>query len=107
MRLHERFEWDEAKAQANLAKHGVAFEDAAAALADESADRFHLERHDQAHSTNEDRFITLAPDPQDRSILYSIVWTDRGDARGPVTRIISARMTSRAERRSYERQVEW
>ena len=38
MRFHEWFEWDAFKAQGNLAKHGVAFEDAAAALADESAD---------------------------------------------------------------------
>lgn len=59
MRLHERFEWDSAKAKANLAKHKVAFEDAAAALADEFGDRFHLERRDEAHSDEEDRFITL------------------------------------------------
>jgi len=42
MRLHERFEWDREKAEANLVKHGVAFEDAAAALADEFGDRFHV-----------------------------------------------------------------
>ena len=107
MRLHERFEWNTAKAEANLAKHGVAFGDAAAALADESADRFHLERHDEAHSGNEDRAITLASDPEDRSIIYCIVWTDREDDQGPVTRIISARMANRAERRSYEQQVQW
>ncbi len=106
MRLHERFEWDAAKAGANLAKHGVAFEDAATALADESADRFHVQRHDEAHSGDEDRFITLASDPQDRSIVYSIVWTDREDEPEPMTRIISARMATRAERRSYEEQVQ-
>jgi uncharacterized DUF497 family protein len=105
MRLHERFEWDDAKAQANLVKHGVAFEDAAAVLADGFADRFHLERLDEAHSGHEDRFITLASDPQDRCLVYAIVWTDREDEQGFVTRIVSARMATRAERRSYERQI--
>ena len=107
MRLHERFAWDEAKAQVNLAKHGVGFEDAAAALADEFADRFHLERFDEAHSREEDRFITLASDPEERSIVYCIVWTDRQDERGPLTQIVSARMANRTERRSYEEQVQW
>jgi hypothetical protein len=107
MRLHERFEWNDAKAEANLAKHGVAFEDAAVALADESADRFHVERHDEVHGGDEDRFITLASDPQDRMIVYTIVWTDRGDERRPVTRIISARVATRAERRTYEEQIQW
>jgi len=106
MRLHERFEWDAAKAEASLARHGVAFEDAATALADECADRFHVERYDEAHSGDEDRFITLASDPQDRSIVYAIVWTDRGDEPEPVTRIISARLANRAERRSYEEHVQ-
>lgn len=105
MRLHERFEWDNAKAKANLAKHGVAFEDAATALADEDGDRFHIERYDEANSSDEDRFITLASDPQDRNIIYIVVWTGREDEQGPVTRVISARMANRAERRLYEQQV--
>ena len=107
MRLHERFEWDAAKAKANLAKHGVAFEDAAAALADEFADRFHVEHHDAAHSGDEDRFVTMASDPQDRSIVYTIAWTERGDKQELVTRIISARMANKTERRSYEQAVQW
>jgi uncharacterized protein len=106
MRLHERFEWDDTKAKTNVRKHGVAFEDAATALADEFGDRFHLERYDDAHSDDEDRFITLASDPQQRSIVYCIVWTDREDEEGAVTRIISARMARRAERRFYEQQVQ-
>jgi uncharacterized DUF497 family protein len=107
IRLHERFEWDDAKARANLAKHGVGFDDAATALADECADRYHLERHDVVHSGDEDRFFTLASDPQVRSIVYVIVWTEREDENGPVTRIISTRLATRAERRFYEQQVQW
>lgn len=106
MRLHERFEWDREKAEANLAKHGVALEDAAAALADEFGDRFHVERHDEMHSVVEDWFITLASDPEDRSIVYCIVWTEREENEGLITRIISTRLASRAERRSYEQEVQ-
>lgn len=102
---HARFEWDEDKAQSNLAKHGVGFEDAAAALMDAFAQQFHLDRYDDAHSVDEDRMITLASDPEDRQIVYYIVWTVRADESGPVTRLISARFATRAERRQYEREV--
>lgn len=102
---HVRFEWDDAKARKNLAKHGVDFEDAAAALSDTYAERFHVEWYDDAHSIGEDRMITLASDPEDRRIVYYIVWTARVDELGPLTRIISARNLSRAERRQYEREV--
>ena len=39
MRLHENFEWDEAKAEKNLKKHRVSFGDAALVLADDEAAR--------------------------------------------------------------------
>jgi hypothetical protein len=79
MRLHERFEWDEDKAESNLRKHGVSFVDAASALADEFGDRFHLERYDSQHSDEEDRMRTLASDPENRAVLYLISWTERQD----------------------------
>lgn len=105
MRLHQNFEWDAAKAARNAAKHGVSFQDAAMALADERADLFHLERYDHAHSTNEDRYLTLASDPENRFIVYCIAWTKRTIAHGFLTRIISARMATRTERKWYERYV--
>jgi uncharacterized DUF497 family protein len=46
MMLHDSFEWDQDKAQKNLKKHGVSFEDAALVLADEEGDRFHVEEYD-------------------------------------------------------------
>lgn len=105
MRLHWHFEWDATKSARNSAKHGVSFDDAATALSDELGDLFHLERYDLAHSRNEDRYLTLASDPENRVIVYCIAWTKRTVSDGLVTRIISARMATRTERRSYERHV--
>ena len=105
MRLHWRFEWDATKSARNSAKHGVSFHDAAAALSDERAELFHLERYDLAHSKNEDRYLTLASDPENRFIVYCIAWTKRACAEGFRTRIISARMATRTERKSYETHV--
>lgn len=104
---HERFEWDLRKASTNLAMHGVRFEDAARILADPFADRFHLEEFDDAHSTEqEDRWITTASHPGRRSVVLVTCWTPRIDAAGePVTRIISARAATRAERIAYEAQT--
>jgi len=105
MRFHRNFEWNSAKAARNAAKHGVSFQDAATALADEHADLFHLERYDRAHSKNEDRYLTLASDPENRFVVYCIAWTKRTAADGMLTRIISARMASRTERKWYEKYI--
>jgi len=43
MLTHDRFEWDARKAEQNLAKHGVTFEQAASALADPFGPWFHLD----------------------------------------------------------------
>ena len=45
-----QFEWDPAKADANLKKHGVSFEEAVTAF----ADPFALNMSDPAHSADED-----------------------------------------------------
>ena len=50
-----RFEWDPRKARANLAKHGVSFEEASTAFYDESG----LILDDPDHSENEERFVLL------------------------------------------------
>ena len=51
----ERFEWDEAKADANLAKHGVSFADAAGVFEDLSR----IEWLDDREDYGEDRFVTV------------------------------------------------
>ncbi len=99
--LHDEFEWDQRKAVANLQKHGVAFDDAACVLADEMAAVYHYEQYDKAHAGKEDRFITVASHPLDRSIVLAIAWTERQQATAQITRIISARHATGRERRMY------
>ncbi len=50
-----RFEWDAAKADENLRKHGVSFAEAATVFYDERA----VEFYDDEHSEWEDRFLLL------------------------------------------------
>ncbi len=87
------FEWDENKAEQNLKKHGVSFEEASTIFGDP------LERtiHDPLHSEAEDRFISLGQ--SERRRLLVVVFTERGDK----IRIISAREATRRERKDYEK----
>jgi uncharacterized DUF497 family protein len=86
------YEWDPAKAAANLKKHGVRFADAAVSVEDPEA------RTVQGpDASGEERFVTLGADPSGRVLVT--VFTRRGRS----TRIISARKASRNERRRYER----
>jgi uncharacterized DUF497 family protein len=105
MMLHENFEWDEDKAQRNLKKHGVSFDDAALVLADEDGDTFHVEEFDRPHSTGEDRYVTTASHLDDRRIVLIIAWTDRSTEHAKVTRIISARAATPAERKRYVKEL--
>jgi uncharacterized DUF497 family protein len=89
------FEWDPEKAAANLAKHGVSFEEAATMFADANA----LEGPDLRHSAVEARFLRLG-----RSALGNVVivaYTLRSARNGETIRIISARRASRKERAAY------
>jgi uncharacterized DUF497 family protein len=72
VRLHDHFEWDPRKAESNRRKHRVAFDDAAAVLADEEGDVYHLEYVDDEHSYGEDRFVSICAHPDDRRIILSI-----------------------------------
>ncbi len=86
------FEWDDGKAQSNLAKHGVSFDDAASIFGDPLA----VTWHDPDHSEEEDRFLTIGS--SERGKLLIVAHTDRGDR----IRIINARPTTTAERKGYE-----
>ena len=105
MMFHESFEWDVEKAQRNLKKHGVSFDDAALVLADEQADKFHIEEFDPQHSSGEDRYVTTASHPDDRKIVLLISWTDRSTAHAKITRMISARVATPAERKRYAKEI--
>jgi uncharacterized protein len=87
-----RFEWDPEKAAANLANHGVSFEEASSVFGDPLATTI----SDPDHSVGEERFFTTGLSRQ-QTVL--IVWhTERKD----VIRIIGAREATPRERRIYE-----
>jgi uncharacterized DUF497 family protein len=86
------FEWDTNKARRNLAKHGISFEEASTVFGDPHS----LTIPDPVHSALEDRLVIIGA--SHRGKLLVVVHTERGDN----IRIISARLASRRERRSYE-----
>ena len=89
-----RFEWERKKAERNVRKHGVPFEEAITAFYDPLA----VTLEDPDHSIEELRFITLGYSAHDH--LLVIAHTDQADG----IRIISARMATPRERRKYETQ---
>lgn len=106
MRLHEQFEWDDAKAASNQRKHGVTFDDAAIVLHDEDGSVLHIEVYDsRSRHEAEDRWATTASSPLNRSVVLVMVWTDRSTERQSITRIISARRASKRERQAYEKTI--
>ncbi len=86
------FEWDPEKAEANLKKHGVSFAEAVTAFEDPLS----MIMLDPDHSVGEQRFIVLGMSARYR--LLVVPYADRP----PRTRIISARLATRHERRQYE-----
>jgi uncharacterized DUF497 family protein len=89
-----RFTWDPEKAAINVAKHGVTFEEATEVFTGEVDP---LTRPDHAHSEHEYRFQSIGPSA--RRVLM-VVWTERDE---DVTRIISARPATPAERALYRK----
>ena len=87
------FEWDFDKAQANLKKHKVSFDEAATVFDDPLARNY----YDEGHSIGEARELILGHSNLNRLVLVS--FTERGRDR---LRIISARLPTKRERRSYE-----
>ncbi len=83
------FEWDDAKAQSNLTKHGVSFPEAATVFADPAA--VYL---DDGSGTS--RMVVIGTSLRER-LLY-VVHVERGRR----DRIISARPATPAERDVYE-----
>ena len=94
--MDDLFEWDQEKAESNLAKHGVSFEEAITVFSDSLS----LTISDPLHSVDENRFIITGHSILGRQIV--VVHTDRG---GKI-RIISARLATPAERKKYERETD-
>lgn len=85
------FEWDDAKASANDRKHGVSFEEAKTVFDDPKV----IIVYDEAHSTDEERWIALGISNRGRLLVVSHTYRD-----GAI-RIISARRATKAEARHY------
>jgi len=88
-----RFVWDDAKATANLAKHGVSFEEAASVFTDDFARLI----ADPDHSDREDRFLLLGLSASLRLLVVAHCYR-----KGEVIRIISARKATGPEQKHYE-----
>ena len=86
------FVWDREKAAANLAKHGVDFEDATTAFDDPLS----ITIPDPDHSEGEERFLLIGQSKAER--LLVIAHTELGNE----IRIINARAATRRERQLYE-----
>ena len=88
------FEWDEEKAEINLKKHKVDFEQAKSVF----GDPFSITVDDPDHSKEEQRFIDIGKSASGK--LLVVVYTERGSK----IRIISCRKATPTERRKYEEQ---
>mgnify|MGYP003460506397 FL=1 len=86
--------WDAEKAAANLAKHGVSFEEATTVFLDSLAVTY----DDPDHSVRESRFITIGFSAMARPLFVS-----HTEIEPQSLRIISARVTTRKERREHEK----
>ena len=83
------FEWDEAKNEANMAKHGIDFDDAIHIFTGRI-----FERVDNRRAYGETRTSAIGvASGQELVVVYTM--------RGQVCRIISARRARRDERRAY------
>lgn len=85
------FEWDETKAYSNFKKHGVTFEEASTVFLDPLSRTI----SDPLHSKEEDRFVIVGESCLGRILV--VVHVERGDN----IRIISARLATRRENRTY------
>ena len=87
------FEWNPAKAKANLKKHGVAFEETATVFFDDRA----VEFYDDSHSDWEDRMLLLGLSTNIRLLLVCHCYRESDS----IIRIISARKATKNESKLY------
>ena len=86
------FEWDDKKAETNLQKHGISFEEASTAFGDDLS----ITIEDPLHSQNENRYILIGQSIHARTLV--VVHLEKTDS----IRIISARKATKKERKFYE-----
>ena len=88
-----RFEWDQAKADSNIKKHGISFEEAQTVFYDDFAMQFIDD-----DVSGEERFILLGMSNLSRVLV--VVHCERGE-NNEVLRIISARKATKSEQQHY------
>ena len=86
------YEWDKNKASANLAKHGVTFEEAKTVF----NDPLYVDFYDPDHSYGEHRYILIGESTQGRLLFVSYMESN------DVIRLICAREATLSERKAYE-----
>ena len=86
------FEWDDEKAQSNLKKHSVSFDEAATIFNDPRLATI----SDPDHSDDEERYVSIGMSVIMR--LLSVIHTFRKKR----SRLISARKATKAEKENYE-----
>ncbi len=86
------FEWDDAKAEANLRKHKISFRAAGRVFDDPLV----LVEQDFSEDYGEDQFLATG---RVEGLLIPVAYTERGDR----FRIISARKANSDEQRAYDR----
>lgn len=87
-----QFEWDHGKAERNVKKHRVSFDEAVTIFYDPLAATF----DDPHHSAGEHRFLTVGYSSRGRLLVVAHV------ERGETIRIISARLATAQERKRHE-----
>jgi hypothetical protein len=86
------FEWDPNKAEINLRKHGISFQEATTVFGDPLS----ISVPDPDHSVYEDRYIIVGLSTTGRLLIVS--YTERGEH----IRIITARLLTPQEKKDYE-----
>jgi len=86
------FEWDEAKAKANLRKHKVSFHEGKTVF----NDSFLMTFPDPEHSGSEERYVNIGTSSKGRILV--VIHTERGGS----IRLLSSRKATANERKVYK-----
>lgn len=87
-----KFEWDKNKADKNIGKHRISFDEAKTIF----DDPLYVDFYDVDHSAEEERYLIVGK--SNRGKLLIVSYAERQDS----VRIISAREVTRSEREAYE-----
>jgi len=89
------FVWDKIKAENNIIKHGISFEEAASVFVIGGAEEF----DDDSHSYDEERLIVVGLSREMRILTVVHCWRENDT----VIRIISARKATQVEEKLWKR----